>query len=218
MSGLLVKDLELMKINLKTYLAVFLIGLIYLAAQKNGGTFFVCYAIFVSIGVSVGTISYDSYHHGMNFLMTLPVTRKQYVWSKYLLAFGFLIVVSVISLLLGMLKIQVSGTQETMDLLISAGVSLAVACVVISGMIPLRLKYEVEKSRVLMAALVAVVFFVVIACKKLFDRYQEAGGRSLDFLADLSGWQIGVILIAVALICIGVSVKVSDHIMEKKEF
>lgn len=76
MRGLLMKDLELIKINMKMYLAVFLIGIIYLVAQENGSTFFVAYAIFVSIGVSVGTISYDGYHHGMKFLMTLPVTKK----------------------------------------------------------------------------------------------------------------------------------------------
>ena len=63
MRGLLMKDLELIKINMKMYLAVFLIGIIYLVAQENGSTFFVAYAIFVSIGVSVGTISYDGYHH-----------------------------------------------------------------------------------------------------------------------------------------------------------
>ena len=73
MRGLLMKDLELIKINMKMYLAVFLIGIIYLVAQENGSTFFVAYAIFVSISVSVGTISYDGYHHGM----TLPVTKKQ---------------------------------------------------------------------------------------------------------------------------------------------
>ena len=89
MRGLLMKDLELIKINMKMYLAVFLIGIIYLVAQENGSTFFVAYAIFVSISVSVGTISYDGYHHGMKFLMTLPVTKKQYVQSKYLLSFGF---------------------------------------------------------------------------------------------------------------------------------
>ena len=97
MRGLLMKDLELIKINMKMYLAVFLIGIIYLVAQENGSTFFVAYAIFVSIGVSVGTISYDGYHHGMKFLMTLPVTKKQYVQSKYLLSFGFAVLVSVIS-------------------------------------------------------------------------------------------------------------------------
>ena len=63
MRGLLMKDLELIKINMKMYLAVFLIGIIYLVAQENGSTFFVAYAIFVSIGVSVGTISYVGYHH-----------------------------------------------------------------------------------------------------------------------------------------------------------
>ena len=64
MRGLLMKDLELIKINMKMYLAVFLIGIIYLVAQENGSTFFVAYAIFVSIGVSVGTISYDGYIAG----------------------------------------------------------------------------------------------------------------------------------------------------------
>ena len=41
MSGLLAKDMELLKINMKTYLAVFLIGFMYLIVQKNGSTFFV---------------------------------------------------------------------------------------------------------------------------------------------------------------------------------
>ena len=116
MSGLLAKDMELLKINMKTYLAVFLIGFMYLIVQKNGSTFFVSYSIFVSIGVSVGTISYDAYHHGMNYLMTLPVTRKQYVWSKYLLGFCFAAVTGMAALLIGILKVQVTGNQEMQDL------------------------------------------------------------------------------------------------------
>lgn len=39
MRGLLMKDLELIKINMRMYLAVFLIGLIYLVAHENGSTF-----------------------------------------------------------------------------------------------------------------------------------------------------------------------------------
>ena len=35
MRGLLMKDLELIKINMKMYLAVFLIGIIYLVAQAE---------------------------------------------------------------------------------------------------------------------------------------------------------------------------------------
>ena len=196
MRGLLMKDLELIKINMKIYLAVFLIGIIYLVAQENGSTFFVAYAIFVSIGVSVGTISYDGYHHGMKFLMTLPVTKKQYVQSKYLLSFGFAVLVSVISLLLGMMRIQISGKQEAEDLL----------------------KYEAEKSRIVMVAAVAVIFLVAAVCKELYDVYQKSFGKGLQFLDTLSGWQIAVGLIVVMMICLAVSVKVSERIMEKKEF
>ena len=217
MRGLLMKDLELIKINMRIYLAVFLIGLIYLVAHENGSTFFVAYAIFVSISVSVGTISYDGYHHGMKFLMTLPVTKKQYVQSKYLLSFGFAVLVSVISLLLGMMRIQISGKQEAEDLLISAGTALVISCIILCGMIPLRLKYEAEKSRIVMVAAVAVIFLVAAVCKELYDVYQKSFGKGLQFL-DISGWQIAVGLIVVMMICLAVSVKVSERIMEKKEF
>ena len=206
MRGLLMKDLELIKINMKMYLAVFLIGIIYLVAQENGSTFFVAYAIFVSISVSVGTISYDGYHHGMKFLMTLPVTKKQYV------------LVSVISLLLGMIRIQISGKQEAEDLLISAGTALVISCIILCGMIPLRLKYEAEKSRIVMVAVVVVIFLVAAACKELYDVYQKSFGKGLRFLNTLSGWQIAVGLIVVMMICLAVSVKASERIMEKKEF
>mgnify|MGYP002235024778 CR=1 FL=1 len=71
------KDLELLKVNIKTYFIVFAVGIIYLFVQTDGSIFFISYMIFVSLSVTVGTISYDSYHHGMNFLMTLPIYREK---------------------------------------------------------------------------------------------------------------------------------------------
>ena len=115
MSGLLMKDLELLKVNIKTYFIVFAVGIIYLFVQTDGSIFFISYMIFVSLSVTVGTISYDGYHHGMNFLMTLPVTRKQYVWSKYLLGFCFAAVTGMAALLIGILKVQVTGNQEMQE-------------------------------------------------------------------------------------------------------
>ena len=80
MSGLIVKDLELIRVNIKIYLAVFAIGVVYLIAKKDSAAFFTSYMIVMSVGLSAGTVSYDSYEKRMNFLMTLPVTRKQYVY------------------------------------------------------------------------------------------------------------------------------------------
>ena len=40
MSGLLMKDLELLKVNIKTYFIVFAVGIIYLFVQTDGSIFF----------------------------------------------------------------------------------------------------------------------------------------------------------------------------------
>lgn len=218
MSGLLMKDLELLKVNIKTYFIVFAVGIIYLFVQTDGSIFFISYMIFVSLSVTVGTISYDGYHHGMNFLMTLPVTRKQYVWSKYLLGFCFAAVTGMAALLIGILKVQVTGNQEMQDLLISAGVSMILAGMILCGTIPLRLKYEAEKSRIIMVAAAAVLFLLVAVCREGYNIYKKGFVRGFEFLERISGCQTACLLIVLLMICMAVSVKASERIMERKEF
>lgn len=218
MSGLLMKDLELLKVNIKTYFIVFAVGIIYLFVQTDGSIFFISYMIFVSLSVTVGTISYDGYNHGMNFLMTLPVTRKQYVWSKYLLGFCFAAVTGMAALLIGILKVQVTGNQEMQDLLISAGVSMILAGMILCGTIPLRLKYEAEKSRIIMVAAAAALFLLVAVCREGYNIYKKGFVRGFEFLERISGWQTACLMIVLLMICTAVSVKVSERIMERKEF
>lgn len=218
MSGLLMKDLELLKVNIKTYFIVFAVGIIYLFVQTDGSIFFISYMIFVSLSVTVGTISYDGYHHGMNFLMTLPVTRKQYVWSKYLLGFCFAAVTGMAALLIGILKVQVTGNQEMQDLLISAGVSMILAGMILCGTIPLRLKYEAEKSRIIMVAAAAALFLLVAVCREGYNIYKKGFVRGFEFLERISGWKTACLLIVLLMICTAVSVKASERIMERKEF
>ena len=67
--------------------------------------------------------------------------------EKYLLGFCFAAVTGVAALLIGILKVQVTGNQEMQDLLISAGVSMILAGMILCGTIPLRLKYEAEKKQ-----------------------------------------------------------------------
>ena len=208
------KDLELLKVNIKTYLVVFLVGIIYMFVQTDGSTFFVGYMIFVSLSVTVGTISYDGYHHGMNFLMTLPFTRKEYVISKYLTAAGVTLAAAIVSMLPGLLKAQSVSMRK--EYLVSAGIILILAGIVLSVMLPLRLKYEIEKSRILMVALVAVILLIAAGGKKALELYKGNAGFQLP--NRLSVWQIAIVMIVVMVVCMAVSVKVSERIMERKEF
>ncbi len=208
MSGLLMKDLELLKVNIKTYFIVFAVGIIYLFVQTDGSIFFISYMIFVSLSVTVGTISYDSYHHGMNFLMTLPFTRKEYVISKYLTAAGIL------SMIPGLLKAQSVSTRK--EFLISTGAVMICAGIFLAILLPMRLKYEIEKSRILMVALIAVIFLLAAGGKKALELCK--GSATLHLLNTFAGWQIAAAMIVVMVVCMAVSVKVSEGIMERKEF
>ena len=196
MSGLLMKDLELLKVNIKTYCIVFAVGIIYLFVQTDGSIFFISYMIFVSLSVTVGTISYDSYHHGMNFLMTLPFTRKEYVISKYLTAAGIL------SMIPGLLKAQSVSTRK--EFLISTGAVMICAGIFLAILLPMRLKYEIEKSRILMVALIAVIFLLAAGGKKALELCK--GSATLHLLNTFAGWQIAAAMIVVMVVCMAVSV------------
>ena len=214
MSGLLMKDLELLKVNIKTYLIVFLVGIFYLFVQTDGSIFFISYMIFVSLSVTVGTISYDGYYHGMNFLMTLPFTRKEYVISKYLTAAGVTLAAGIISILPGLLKAQSVNTRK--EFLMSTGTVMICAGIFLAILLPMRLKYEIEKSRILMVALVAVIFLIAAGGKKALELCKGSAG--LQLLNTFSEWQIAIAMIVVMVVCMAVSVKVSEGIMERKEF
>ena len=213
MSGLLMKDLELLKVNIKTYFIVFAVGIIYLFVQTDGSIFFISYMIFVSLSVTVGTISYDSYHHGMNFLMTLPFTRKEYVISKYLTAAGVTLAAGILSMIPGLLKAQSVSTRK--EFLISTGAVMICAGIFLAILLPMRLKYEIEKCRILMVALIAVIFLLA-AGKKALELCK--GSATLHLLNTFAGWQIAAAMIVVMVVCMAVSVKVSEGIMERKEF
>lgn len=199
MRGLLRKDLELARLNIKIWGVLFFIGVIYLFRGKSmdGGSFFTAYMMFVSIGLSAGTISYDTSDHGMQFLLTLPVTRREYVKEKYLFCIGLTAVLGVISLLISMLVYR----KVNMELLVSAGTVFYCAILCLALVLPLRLKYG-DRGRILMGGL-AVAVFAVIAVE--------------DFSFARNGVVIAVGMVLVCVGCLGISIKSSEHIMEKME-
>ena len=88
MKGLFVKDIELMKQQKQYFILVIVMGVILNLAGSGSVSFAIGYFTFVTAIFAITTISYDEFDNGLAFLMTLPVTRKQYVAEKYLLGAG----------------------------------------------------------------------------------------------------------------------------------
>ena len=216
MSGLIVKDLELIRVNIKIYLAVFAIGVVYLIAKKDSAAFFTSYMIVMSVGLSAGTVSYDSYEKGMNFLMTLPVTRKQYVAEKYLLGAGLTAAAWGITTITGVICKGVAELQgDLSEKIIGTLIYIPLALLMLAASLPLVIHFGAEKGRYIAMVMWAIIIAVVYTLIKTM-------GLSADAVdAWLNGLNWGMVLAGVALFTVIVymgSYWGSVRLMEKKEF
>ena len=213
MRGLLRKDLELARLNARMWGIMFLIGVIYLIRGKSadGGSFFAAYMMFVSIGLSAGTISYDTSDHGMQFLLVLPVTRREYVREKYLFCVGLTAALGIVSMLISMLVYRTAR----MELLLSAGIIFFAAMLCLALMLPLRLKYG-DRGRILMAGLVVAVFAIIALCNEILQKL-HINGSMFEISLARNGLWIAAGMVIVCAVCLGISMKSSEHIMEKME-
>lgn len=129
-----------------------------------------------------------------------------------------MIPVSIVSMMAGILKVKVSGYGMTEDVWASAGAGLLLAGLFLALMLPLRLKYEAEKSRIVMAALIVSICLIFLAGQKAVETVNGSLADSLRFLDSLSwAWLVAVGMI-VLVAALTLSVWCSLKIMRNKEF
>ena len=87
MKGMLIKDFRILKYQGKTlFLMLLVVAVLMNLITDVGPTFIVGYITIIFSLFTVTTVSYDEFDNCYLFLMTLPVTRKNYVNEKYLFA------------------------------------------------------------------------------------------------------------------------------------
>ncbi|WP_461880141.1 ABC-2 transporter permease [Fusicatenibacter sp.] len=218
MSGLLQKDLCLLKSNRKTLVLFLALAVVISLGQTN--TFILGYFPFLMIIMLTGTISYDEMDNGFPFLFTLPVDRKMYIREKYLLCILGVAGSFLIALALYFASLMVNGVADAAgQLLENAGmfpVVLAVFFLAIAVTIPIQVKYGAEGSRIVLAGICFLGAGVILFVHKTAgDAALEKITSFSDMLEKTSG-KIGAFAVGIAalLISYGISVRV----MEKKEF
>ena len=217
MRGLLIKDLKLMR-NMGNSLIIILLVAVGMSFYNSDMSFIVVDMAVIGTTFTSSTISYDEFDNGNAFLFSLPVSRKDYVLEKYLFALlmsgtGWL-VGSIASIAAGAAK----GSLNLAEGMMTALVLLPVAFCLSAFLLPLRLKFEGEKSRIVMIIVMGGFLLVAVMVAKL----AKGLGIDLDTLGERipemsAGAGIAVALgIGIALLLI--SCQISIKIMEHKEF
>ncbi|MEF2879381.1 MAG: ABC-2 transporter permease [Blautia sp.] len=217
MKGLLVKDFRLLKVQKNFFLLIIAVA-IGMALFTNDVAPMLGFLAFVLSIFTLSTISYDEFDNGNAFLFSLPVSRKDYAIEKYCLGLilegGALVLATLLSLIFSKIWDTTSGAEIGMSALI-----LIPLLFVLQGiMIPFQLKFGGEKGRIALLITLGLLALAGIGVEKLARMVGIDVWAILDSLSMMSlGMMVGIATV-IAAIFLGVSLKISISIMDKKEF
>lgn len=215
MKGLLLMDFKFLKRQRKFLLIVGLLVFVFLF-NKDMSSFGVSYATMLFGIFAINSIYYDEANNGNAFLFTLPFSRKEYVFSKYLFGMimggGAWLLSSLIGI--GYLSMANTGINIAEWFAINV-VYLILLLVMLSFMFPIQFKFGMEKSRLVMLILVVLVFMLMNALTG--GDHMDQLNEGMAFLERINP----VVLFGGALVAVlaftGVSVVLSMRIVEKKQ-
>lgn len=217
MKGLLVKDFRLLKVQKNFFLLIIAVT-IGMALFTNDVAPMLGFLAFVLSIFTLSTISYDEFDNGNAFLFSLPVSRKDYAIEKYCLGLilegGALVLATLLSFIFSKIWDTTSGAEIGMWALI-----LVPLLFVLQGiMIPFQLKFGGEKGRIALLITLGLLALAGIGVEKLARMVGIDVWAILDSLSMMSlGMMVGITTV-IAAIFLGVSLKISISIMDKKEF
>lgn len=210
MKSLILKDIYNISHNTKQM--IFLLIFMALCFVPGGGIngFIVMCSVMCSM-MTMTTFSFDETSKWEKYALIMPVTRKDYVISKYVVGFLFSLVGTMAGIVFALVAGVVRGNIEWAELLACTVVALFLTAFVSSFSIVLIFKFGAEKARmVIMASIVAPCFLFVAAVKFL----EKAGVVMTDELVKTGC----VFLLLLVIAFVYAAYRISLAIFEKKEF
>lgn len=203
MTGLIIKDL----LNLKKQGKIYLLLVVFYFAMglvNENTSMFTSMMTMVAVLIPLTAMAYDERSKWDRYALTMPISRKNMVMSRYLLGLIFLIVAFVLSMLVNMVISNMKTAENTLVVLggFSTGLML------MSVIFPLLFKFGVEKGRIFMM----IVIFIPVAALMMISKLgislpDEEIIKSVIYLSPIIGAVIFLI-----------SIYVSLWIYKKKEF
>lgn len=223
MKGLIIKDL----LNLSSYKTTLLIILIFCSIGMVGTDAVNAAPIFITVMIGMivlSTFNYDEASHAEKYILSLPLTRKEIVMSKYVLAIVANILGSIVGILLTIIIVNVINVIRPEDLikldfenlLITAVSGIFGVALIQAIQIPSVYRFGAEKGRIQMFLLLFLLVLMIagvgfLITKIGFDINIEKINRFMNHF-DIP------ILILVSAILYYISYKISYKIFKKKEY
>lgn len=202
MRGLIIKDLLNLKKQGKILVFIILVySIITIASDDNN--FFAAAIAMIFAFIPMTTFAFDEQVKWDKYALTMPVSRKEMVLSKYVLG----LISSAVALLINLFFLTISGIGFTKDSMLSALAILCVGLIFVTISLPIVFKMGVEKARLfIMLVIFTPTGLVVLLSKWGVQMPSSQSIENLIYFAPL-----------VVVTCFWVSIFASIRIYQRKE-
>ena len=223
MKGLIIKDL----LNLFSYKTTLFLILIFCSIGMIGTNAVNAAPIFITVMIGMivlSTFNYDEASHAEKYILALPLTRKEIVMSKYILAIVGNILGGIIGIILTIIIVNVMNVIRPDDLIRLDYQGLLVT--VISGIfgvaliqaiqIPSVYRFGAEKGRIQMFLLIFLLVLMIAGAGFLITKIGfDINMEEINHFMNRFGIPV---LILVSAVLYYISYKISYKIFKKKEY
>lgn len=164
--GLIIKDLLQLKSYKRTLIMFILIFTVTSIVQENSSGIGSMIVVMMTLGLgmfSMATFNYDEMAKADRYILTLPLTKKEIVLSKYILVSISTIIGSIIGILLSLVIGFIMNKQfpNILDIIyLGLGGILGVGFVE-AIQIPCVYKFGAEKGRIQIFIVIALIAFLI---------------------------------------------------------
>lgn len=206
MKGLLLKDLLSLRKYMRTLL-LFTAAYALLIFFMDSSDFLGGMIVLMCAMIPVTSFSLDHQSGWDVYELSLPITRREVVKSKYLLALILTLIGTGISIAIGIAYRLITHSGELLEALTVSYALFAVGMLFASILLPLIFKFGVEKSRLITIAIFAAPTAAFVALSNMGVKLpDEQAIRLIFYLSPL------ILIAAIAL-----SYALSSAIYRKKE-
>ena len=216
MKGLIIKDLCVLKNQMKTLLLLLAFFVIFSIINEDA-TFILFLIPFYMIMILITTFNYDEFNKWDSYCNSLPLSRKEIVKSKYILFNA----TSLIVLILGIIASFIIPNfieNTTFESLFASIIGVAFGiCLVISLLIPFYYKFGSSKGRIMLFLCIVILALLIgmITSLDIFNNKELM--NLLNSLNNLSLGMITLLLIILTSIVMSISYYISVRIYKNKE-
>ena len=216
MKGLIIKDLCVLKNQMKTLLLVLAFFIIFSIINEDA-TFILFLVPFYMIMILITTFSYDEFNKWECYCNSLPLSRKEIVKAKYLLFNATSLIVLVLGILASII-VPSFIENTTFESIYASIIGVAFGiCLVISLLIPFYYKFGSNKGRIMLFLTITILALIIgiITSLDIFNNVELM--NMINSLNNLSIGMFTLLLIIVTVIIMTISYYISVRIYNNKE-